>query len=190
MLSRRLDPRSGVSLVWGIVNAGAAANVIPDRGLVAGTVRILDAVAWADCESLVRELVHDIVRPYGVNAHVVYQQGVPPVVNEMVSHRIMSGAVHRALGEHGRVTAHQSLGGEDFGWLLDQVPGAMAPARDAHARRPDVRPAPGQSSRRRAGHRHRGTGPGQRRRGFFGHRPITTQEILSCACPGNGRPEV
>jgi len=126
MLSRRLDPRSGVSLVWGIVNAGAAANVIPDRGLTAGTVRILDAVAWADCESLVRELVHDIVRPYGVKAHVVYQQGVPPVVNEAVSHRVLSGAVHRTLGERGRVTAHQSLGGEDFGWLLDQVPGAMA----------------------------------------------------------------
>jgi amidohydrolase len=126
MLSRRLDPRSGVSLVWGIINAGAAANVIPDRGLAAGTVRILDAIAWADCEDLVRELVHDIVRPYGVNAKVVYQQGVPPVVNEAVSHRIMTAAVHQVLGDAGHVTAHQSLGGEDFGWYLDQVPGAMA----------------------------------------------------------------
>ena len=125
MLSRRLDPRSGVSLVWGIVNAGAAANVIPDRGLVAGTVRILDAVAWAECEALVNELVHDIVRPYGVEAHVVYQQGVPPVVNDPVSHRVLAGAVQRALGDPGRATAHQSLGGEDFGWLLDRVPGAM-----------------------------------------------------------------
>ncbi|NYD40853.1 amidohydrolase [Nocardioides panaciterrulae] len=125
MLSRRLDPRSGVSLVWGIVNAGAAANVIPDRGLAAGTVRILDAVAWADCETLVSELVHDIVRPYGVEAHVIYQQGVPPVVNDPVSHRVLAGAVQRALGDPGRATAHQSLGGEDFGWLLDRVPGAM-----------------------------------------------------------------
>jgi amidohydrolase len=126
MLSRRLDPRSGVSLVWGIVNAGAAANVIPDRGLAAGTVRILDAIAWADCEGLVRELVHDIVRPYGVNAKVVYQQGVPPVVNEPGSHRILGDAVHRVLGDTGQVTARQSLGGEDFGWYLHHVPGAMA----------------------------------------------------------------
>jgi amidohydrolase len=126
MLSRRLDPRSGVSLVWGIVNAGAAANVIPDRGLAAGTVRILDAIAWADCEGLVRELVQDIVRPYGVNAKVVYQQGVPPVVNELGSHRILGDAVHRVLGDGGQVTARQSLGGEDFGWYLDSVPGAMA----------------------------------------------------------------
>jgi len=65
------------------------------------------------------------VRPYGVEAHVIYQQGVPPVVNDPVSHRVLAGAVQRALGDSGRVTAHQSLGGEDFGWLLDRVPGAM-----------------------------------------------------------------
>jgi len=125
VLSRRMDPRAGVSVVWGIVSAGAAPNVIPDQGLVAGTVRILDAVAWADCEKLVREVVHEIVRPYGVSAHVDYQRGVPPVVNEPVSNRILAGAVLDVLGEGGQVVAPQSLGGEDFGWYLDQVPGAM-----------------------------------------------------------------
>jgi metal-dependent amidase/aminoacylase/carboxypeptidase family protein len=27
---------------------------------------------------------------------------------------------------HGQVTVPQSLGGEDYGWYLEQVPGAMA----------------------------------------------------------------
>jgi amidohydrolase len=125
VLSRRMDPRAGVSVVWGIVSAGAAPNVIPDTGLVSGTVRILDAVAWADCEQLVREVVHEIVRPYGVSAHVDYQRGVPPVVNEPVSNRILAETVLDVLGEGGQVVAPQSLGGEDFGWYLDQVPGAM-----------------------------------------------------------------
>ena len=125
ILSRRLDPRSGVSVVWGIVSAGSAPNVIPDRGLLAGTIRILDAVAWADCEKLVRELVPEIVHPYGVTAHLDYQRGVPPVVNEVQSHRILGEAVTAVLGPDGQVVAPQSLGGEDFGWYLDQVPGAM-----------------------------------------------------------------
>ena len=56
-LSRRMDPRAGVSVVWGSLHAGSAANVIPDSGQVTGTVRILDAVAWADCESVVRTVV-------------------------------------------------------------------------------------------------------------------------------------
>ena len=125
ILSRRLDPRSGVSVVWGMVQAGSAPNVIPDHGVLAGTVRILDAVAWAECEKLVHELVHEIVRPYGVTAHLDYQRGVPPVVNESLSNRILAEAVTEVLGPDGQVMAPQSLGGEDFGWYLDQVTGAM-----------------------------------------------------------------
>ncbi|MEV7430587.1 MULTISPECIES: amidohydrolase [unclassified Nocardioides] len=125
VLSRRMDPRAGVSVVWGMVRAGAAPNVIPDVGVVAGTVRILDAVAWADCERIVREVVHELVAPYGVTAVVDYQRGVPPVVNEPVSNRLLARSVHAVLGDGGQVAAPQSLGGEDFGWYLDQVPGAM-----------------------------------------------------------------
>jgi amidohydrolase len=125
VLSRRMDPRAGVSVVWGSLHAGSAPNVIPDHGLVTGTVRILDAVAWADCEAVVREVVAEIVRPYGVTAEIDYQRGVPPVVNESVSNRILAEAVWAVLGEVGQVVAPQSLGGEDFGWYLDRVPGAM-----------------------------------------------------------------
>ncbi len=125
VLSRRMDPRAGVSVVWGSLHAGSAPNVIPDHGLVTGTVRILDAVAWADCEAVVREVVGEIVRPYGVTAEIDYQRGVPPVVNEPVSNRILADSVRAVLGQGGQVVAPQSLGGEDFGWYLDRVPGAM-----------------------------------------------------------------
>jgi amidohydrolase len=125
VLSRRMDPRAGVSVVWGSLHAGSAPNVIPDHGVVTGTVRILDAVAWTGCEAVVRQVVDEIVRPYGVTARIDYQRGVPPVVNETVSNRILSAAVRVVLGDASQVVAPQSLGGEDFGWYLDQVPGAM-----------------------------------------------------------------
>jgi amidohydrolase len=125
VLSRRMDPRAGVSMVWGSLHAGSAANVIPGHGVVIGTVRILDAVAWADCEDVVRTVVDEIVRPYGVTAEIEYQRGVPPVINEPVSNRILSEAVRTVLGEGGQVVAPPSLGAEDFGWYLERVPGAM-----------------------------------------------------------------
>lgn len=126
ILSRRLDPRSGVSVVWGIVRAGSAHNVIPGSGMVAGTVRMLDAVAWAEAEQIVRQLVTQIVSPYGVAAEVTYQRGVPPVVNHPDSTELMARALETVLGPHGTVPTSQSLGGEDFGWYLDRVPGTMA----------------------------------------------------------------
>jgi amidohydrolase len=115
-----------VSVVWGKVRAGSAHNVIPGSGQAAGTVRMLDAVAWADAETLVRRLIDEIVSPYGVTAVVDYRRGVPPVVNEPASTRILGAAVERAVGRDGLVGTTQSLGGEDFGWFLDRVPGAMA----------------------------------------------------------------
>ncbi|MEJ7832988.1 MAG: amidohydrolase [Nocardioides sp.] len=125
VLSRRMDPRAGVSVVWGIVKAGAAPNVIPGRGLVSGTVRILDVVAWAGCEAIIREAIGDIVHPYGVSAVVDYLQGVPPVVNDSAANAVLAAAVHEVLGAHGQVAVPQSLGGEDYGWMVDEVPGAM-----------------------------------------------------------------
>jgi amidohydrolase len=125
ILSRRLDPRAGVSVVWGMVRAGATHNVIPATGHVAGTVRMLDAVAWAEAEALITELVQEIVGPYGVTAEVDYERGVPPVVNDHRSTRLLAEAVERTLGPDGPVPTQQSLGGEDFGWYLDRAPGAM-----------------------------------------------------------------
>jgi metal-dependent amidase/aminoacylase/carboxypeptidase family protein len=124
-LSRRLDPRAGASLVWGVVRAGAAKNVIPAAGEVAGTLRMLDAVAWADAEDLVRELIGQILAPYGVGAEVTYVRGVPPVVNEPGATALLGSAVRSVLGEDGEVSTPQSLGGEDFAWYLEDVPGAM-----------------------------------------------------------------
>ena len=125
ILSRRLDPRAGVSVVWGIVQAGSAHNVIPATGRVGGTVRMLDAIAWSEAEKLVPLLVEQIVAPYGVHAAVDYQRGVPPVVNDVESIVHLGHAVERVLGVAGHVPTLQSLGGEDFGWYLDRVPGAM-----------------------------------------------------------------
>ena len=125
VLSRRLDPRAGVSVVWGLVRAGAAINVIPATGRAAGTVRMLDILAWTEAESLVRETIAQIVEPYGVDCQVSYVRGVPPVVNSAAPAAHLGAAVELTLGEAARVSTPQSLGGEDFAWYLERVPGAM-----------------------------------------------------------------
>jgi amidohydrolase len=125
VLSRRLDPRTGVSVVWGRLEAGRAINVIPETGTLAGTVRMLDAVAWGDMEEQIRRHVGEIVAPYGVEAVVDYHRGVPPVVNDAASVTLLGRAVDEVLGTAGRAPTSQSLGGEDFAWYLTRVSGAM-----------------------------------------------------------------
>ena len=60
-----------------------------------------------------------------MTAEVTYQRGVPPVVNEHYSTALLARAVERVVSEDGLVPTQQSLGGEDFGWYLDRMPGAM-----------------------------------------------------------------
>lgn len=125
-LSRRLDPRAGVSLVWGYVRAGSARNVIPSAGEAGGTVRMLSISEWDRAEALVTLLVHEVVAPYDVTAEVDYLRGVPPVVNTGQATAVVAAAAARVVGAAHVVTTAQSLGGEDFSWYLASVPGAMA----------------------------------------------------------------
>jgi amidohydrolase len=125
VLSRRLDPRAGVAMVWGRIAAGAASNAIPRRGEVAGTFRCLDSSVWAQAGTLITDAVREIVRPYGVQAEVDHVRGVPPTVNDADAVQVIEDSVRAEIGENAVVLTPQSLGGEDFAWLLEKVPGAM-----------------------------------------------------------------
>jgi amidohydrolase len=126
LLSRRVDPRGGVSVVWGSVDAGRAANAIPMKGTLRGTVRVLDRDAWEHVEPLVDELVAQIVAPTGVEVDVAYGRGVPPVVNDSDAVDVQRDAVIAALGPVALVDTEQSMGGEDFAWYLERTGGALA----------------------------------------------------------------
>lgn len=126
LLSRRADPRHGMSLVWGAVDAGVAPNTIPREGRLTGTVRMLSREAWDGAEDLIRELILEVVAPTGAHVEVRYAQGVPPVVNDATSVGLLHAATTAALGPDSADDTEQSLGGEDFAWYLDQVPGALA----------------------------------------------------------------
>lgn len=123
-LSRRVDPRAGVAMVWGSIHTGGAQNIIPSTGTVSGTLRMLDADVWRTAGPLVEELVQAVVAPYAVTAHVAYTPGVPPVVNTPDAITALRAGI-RAAGAT-EVATTQSLGGEDFAWYLTQVSGAMA----------------------------------------------------------------
>lgn len=126
VLSRRVDPRSSLSLVWGRMNAGSAANAIPNDGVLEGTVRCFDRDAWREAPDIIRETINSVVYPYAANANLTYQRGVPPTVNELDSVRMFQDAAGQVLGEESVVAAPQSLGGEDFAWYLERRPGAYA----------------------------------------------------------------
>ncbi len=126
LLTRRVDPRSGVSLVWGRIRAGGVANAIPASGEIEGTLRALSVQGWRDAQQILASLATQVVAPYGVGIQVSITAGVPPAINHARGVERFSSAARAILGRGSVTTTEQSLGGEDFSWMLQQVPGALA----------------------------------------------------------------
>ncbi|WP_406199323.1 amidohydrolase [Kitasatospora sp. NBC_01560] len=151
VLARRMDPRWGVSLVWGRIAAGSAPNVIPQHAELEGTVRCLELAGWREAPDQLHELIAKLAETYRAKWTLDYHRGVPPVVNEAVSVALLEAAMTARFGGDGREVVEdteQSLGGEDFSWYLEHAPGALArlgvrppgdtTVRDLHQGRFDV----------------------------------------------------
>jgi amidohydrolase len=125
-LSRLVDPRAGLSMTFGSVQAGTVANVIPAAAVARGTVRVLDRNVWGEIPKLVERVLEHTVQAFNVTPELDYRRGSPPVVNDEAATGVLTAAGRAVLGPDGVQQVAQSLGGEDFSWYLEEVPGSMA----------------------------------------------------------------
>ncbi|MGW0777643.1 amidohydrolase [Streptomyces sp. NPDC002835] len=126
LLARRVDARSGLAVTWGRIEAGHTCNVIPQHAELSGTVRCLDLPGWRDAPDLVHAAIDEIATLHRAKSEISYIRGVPPVVNDPAVTDLLRDAQTARRGSYAIEDTEQSLGGEDFSWYLEHVPGAMA----------------------------------------------------------------
>ncbi|WP_327115407.1 amidohydrolase [Streptomyces sp. NBC_01341] len=126
LLARRVDARSGLALTWGRLETGHAPNVIPQHAELSGTVRCLDLDTWRQAPDMVHAAVDEVAGMHRAKTVINYIRGVPPVVNDAESIGLLDAAMTIRRGSYAIEDTEQSLGGEDFSWYLERVPGAMA----------------------------------------------------------------
>jgi amidohydrolase len=119
-------PLGEVLLVFGMIAAGHAANVIPAHARLRGSVRTPDRSVWTDAERIVEEALAELVGPTGASYTVDYERGIPPVVNDAGETERLRAVAHRLVPDTDVVEAPQSLGGDSFAWYVEQVPGSYA----------------------------------------------------------------
>ncbi|MGW7239115.1 M20 family metallopeptidase [Streptomyces sp. NPDC054804] len=126
LIARRVDSRSGLAVTWGRIESGHAPNVIPQHAELSGTVRCLDLAAWRQAPDVVHAAIDEIATLHRAKSEINYVRGVPPVVNDPVITELLRDAMTARRGTDSIETTEQSLGGEDFSWYLEHVPGALA----------------------------------------------------------------
>ncbi|MFI2430530.1 amidohydrolase [Streptomyces sp. NPDC018693] len=126
LVSRRVDTRSGLAVTWGRIESGHAPNVIPQHAELSGTVRCLDIEAWRQAPDIVVAAIDEVANLNRAKSEINYVRGVPPVVNDPQVADLLHEAMTARRGPDSVEGTEQSLGGEDFSWYLERVPGAMA----------------------------------------------------------------
>lgn len=126
LLARRVDARAGLAVTWGRLETGHAPNVIPQHAELSGTVRCLDLDTWRQVPDMVHAAVDEVAGMHRAKTVIDYIRGVPPVVNDAESIGLLDAAMTARRGSYAIEDTEQSLGGEDFSWYLERVPGAMA----------------------------------------------------------------
>jgi amidohydrolase len=116
-----------VTMVFGAVHAGAAANVIPATARLHGSFRTTDRATWLDGRRLIEAALAELISDPSIGEpphwNLEYVPGVPPVVNDVAATQRVGRVATRLLGQGGVVDTPQSMGGDSFAWYLERVPG-------------------------------------------------------------------
>jgi amidohydrolase len=125
VVSRNVDPLKPAVLSFGTVHGGSGDNIIPNEVRLSGTVRTLEPGVQALMKKRLAEITEATGRAGGVQTVLEYEDGYPPVVNPSASVDFVVRTVESLWGREAIVPFAPVMGGEDFAYYLQNIPGAF-----------------------------------------------------------------
>jgi len=127
MVTRRVSALEPAVLTIAHLRAGSTSNVIPETAFLEGTLRTLSDPVRTLLREQVTLVCQHTAAAYGCTASVEIEAGYPIAVNDAMEAGTVEAVAGELLGP-GRVGPMETpiLGAEDFAYILDQVPGALA----------------------------------------------------------------
>ena len=109
------------------ISAGTAHNVIPDEVELLGTMRALSDKSRAATGEAFARIVGKVAEAHGATAEVRIDEGYPPTVNDPRAVSLVRSIAVELFGDDGYFEIPAPImGAEDFSYVLQRVPGAMA----------------------------------------------------------------
>ncbi|CAO3350743.1 M20 aminoacylase family protein [Azospirillum palustre] len=125
LVSRGTNPAESAVVSITVVEAGTAANVIPDSARMRGTMRTFSEENHSRIQEQFGRLVTSIAEGLGATAELRFRPGYPATVNSEPEACIAAAAAAKVVGEENVVWAPDpTMAAEDFGYMLKERPGA------------------------------------------------------------------
>jgi amidohydrolase len=127
LVTRRVDVFDPAVVTVAHIRAGSTNNVIPDTAFLEGTIRTLSAERRADLVASVRRVATHIGAAHGIPVEFEHEEGYPVTVNDVHAAATVLETAAELLGDRASCLLPSPLmGAEDFSYVLQRVPGAMA----------------------------------------------------------------
>jgi amidohydrolase len=124
--SRWISPKDPVIVTIGAIHGGTTYNIIPDRVEMKGTVRLLKRELVDKVVKKIEKVLQSITSLYGGTYKFQFNKGYPVLVNEKGSTKFAAEVIRKLFGdEHALELDTPLMGGEDFAYYLEKVPGTF-----------------------------------------------------------------
>jgi amidohydrolase len=121
--SRHTSTRQPLVISIGTIHGGQRENILADEVQLGGTVRTYDA----DFRDTVIEMMHRIVKgiteAHGATYEMDYRKGYPSILNNEALVHATLPSFKRIFGENNVLEVIPGMGGEDFSYFSQVVPG-------------------------------------------------------------------
>jgi hippurate hydrolase len=126
MVTRRVNVHDPSVLSVTRVQAGTTHNAIPDIAVLEGTIRTLSPGTRSSVQELLQRVVHNVAAAHGASAEVQIRPGYPPTINDTGVTALAEATATQLFGPAAvRIMPAPRMGGEDFSYVLQKVPGTM-----------------------------------------------------------------
>jgi amidohydrolase len=125
IVSRNVDPLRPCVVSFGMIKGGTTFNIIPGEVTLIGTVRSFHPEVQKVAETRLGEIAEETCRAFGAGCVLNYEKGYPALVNHPEMVDLVLDVTRRTLGEDRVRPFEPIMGGEDFAYYLQRVPGAF-----------------------------------------------------------------
>jgi len=125
-VSREFDPTDSAVVTVGTFHAGTAVNIIPDTAKITGTARTLNDPARKQIRAALERRCAGIAAANNCELSFEWIEGYPPTVNDPAMSDYVADIARKTLGpDRFLPVPRPSMGGEDFAYYLEKVPGCF-----------------------------------------------------------------
>jgi amidohydrolase len=125
IVSRNISPLDSAVISLGKINGGTAFNIIPDAVEILGTARSLTPQVREQLKEKLEQVCRGVAKSFGLDCQFVFEYGYPPLVNDPQMSHLVATACGKAIGKENVEYIRPSMGGEDFAYYLEKVPGSF-----------------------------------------------------------------